>query len=100
MLTRVRDFFQKNLLPAAGENKRRLHLAAAALLVEVAGIDDDFSPDERARIVAILKEEFELGCGEAEELVGATIYLASDKAASFVTGSILRVDGGYLAMTI
>lgn len=38
--------------------------------------------------------------GEAEELVGATIYLASDKAASFVTGSILRVDGGYLAMTI
>ena len=38
--------------------------------------------------------------GEAEELVGATIYLASEKASSFVTGSILRVDGGYLAMTI
>ncbi len=38
--------------------------------------------------------------GESEELVGATIYLASDKASSFVTGSILRVDGGYLAMTI
>jgi NAD(P)-dependent dehydrogenase (short-subunit alcohol dehydrogenase family) len=38
--------------------------------------------------------------GESEELVGATIYLASDKASSFVTGSILRVDGGFLAMTI
>lgn len=38
--------------------------------------------------------------GEASELVGATVYLASDKAASFVTGSILRVDGGYGAMTI
>ena len=38
--------------------------------------------------------------GRAEELVGAAIYLASDKASSFVTGSILRVDGGYLAMTI
>jgi len=38
--------------------------------------------------------------GEAEELVGAAIYLASDKAASFVTGSILRVDGGYMGMTI
>lgn len=38
--------------------------------------------------------------GEAAELVGATVYLASDKAASFVTGSILRVDGGYGAMTI
>ncbi len=38
--------------------------------------------------------------GEARELVGAAIYLASDAASSFVTGSILRVDGGYMAMTI
>lgn len=38
--------------------------------------------------------------GEASELVAAAVYLASDRASSFVTGSILRVDGGYLAMTI
>lgn len=38
--------------------------------------------------------------GEASELVGAAVYLASRRAASFVTGSILRVDGGFLAMTI
>lgn len=38
--------------------------------------------------------------GEAGELVGAAIYLASEKASSFVTGSIVRVDGGYMAMTI
>ena len=38
--------------------------------------------------------------GEASELVGAAIYLASESASSFVTGSILRVDGGYSAMTI
>jgi NAD(P)-dependent dehydrogenase (short-subunit alcohol dehydrogenase family) len=38
--------------------------------------------------------------GESSELVGAAIYLASEKASSFVTGSILRVDGGFLAMTI
>lgn len=38
--------------------------------------------------------------GEPRELVGAVIYLASEKASSFVTGAILRVDGGFLAMTI
>jgi NAD(P)-dependent dehydrogenase (short-subunit alcohol dehydrogenase family) len=34
--------------------------------------------------------------GKTEELVGATVYLASDSA-SFVTGQILVVDGGFLA---
>jgi NAD(P)-dependent dehydrogenase (short-subunit alcohol dehydrogenase family) len=38
--------------------------------------------------------------GEAQELVGAAVYLASEKASSFVTGSILAVDGGFAAMTI
>lgn len=38
--------------------------------------------------------------GDASELVGAAVFLASERAASFVTGSILRVDGGYGAMTI
>jgi NAD(P)-dependent dehydrogenase (short-subunit alcohol dehydrogenase family) len=34
--------------------------------------------------------------GNLEELIGAAVYLASD-AASFVTGEILVVDGGFLA---
>jgi NAD(P)-dependent dehydrogenase (short-subunit alcohol dehydrogenase family) len=34
--------------------------------------------------------------GELEELVGATVFLASD-AASFVTGQLITVDGGFLA---
>ena len=37
--------------------------------------------------------------GKPEDLAGATLWLASDEA-SFVTGSIVTVDGGFTAMTI
>ncbi len=38
--------------------------------------------------------------GEAKELVGAAIFLASEQASSFVTGTDICVDGGYLSQTI
>lgn len=38
--------------------------------------------------------------GTPEELIGAVVFLASPKASSFVTGTDLAVDGGFLAQTI
>lgn len=38
--------------------------------------------------------------GEAKELVGAALLLASNAAGSFITGHEMVVDGGYSAMTI
>ena len=38
--------------------------------------------------------------GEAHELAGACIFLASAKASGFVTGADIRVDGGFLSQTI
>lgn len=53
-----------------------------------------------ARIKSIMDHTPMERFGEPDELKGAAIYLASDKASGFVTGSFLRVDGGYLSMTI
>jgi NAD(P)-dependent dehydrogenase (short-subunit alcohol dehydrogenase family) len=35
--------------------------------------------------------------GEAHELIGALLWLASDAAAGFVTGTVIPVDGGFAA---
>ncbi|MFP3125788.1 SDR family oxidoreductase [Ectobacillus funiculus] len=38
--------------------------------------------------------------GTPEELQGAAVWLASEEASSFVTGTLIRVDGGFGSMTI
>jgi NAD(P)-dependent dehydrogenase (short-subunit alcohol dehydrogenase family) len=38
--------------------------------------------------------------GQSEELIGACLFLAAEKASSFVTGTDVRVDGGFLSQTI
>jgi NAD(P)-dependent dehydrogenase (short-subunit alcohol dehydrogenase family) len=38
--------------------------------------------------------------GTSDELIGTAIFLASHRASSFVTGTDIRVDGGFLSQTI
>jgi NAD(P)-dependent dehydrogenase (short-subunit alcohol dehydrogenase family) len=52
------------------------------------------------RVTAIMGHTPAKRFGEARELIGATLLLASDAAGSFITGEELIVDGGYHAMTI
>ncbi len=52
------------------------------------------------RVASILGHTPMKRFGEADELIGAAVYLASRRASSYVTGSVVRVDGGFLAMTI
>jgi NAD(P)-dependent dehydrogenase (short-subunit alcohol dehydrogenase family) len=55
---------------------------------------------DESRIEAILRHTPMGRLGEADELVGTMIWLASERASGFVTGALVRVDGGFGAMTI
>lgn len=59
---------------------------------------EDGSPTPRAQ--AILGHTPMGRFGEAHELSGALLLLASFKAGSFMTGTDLQVDGGFLSQTI
>lgn len=59
---------------------------------------DDGSPTDRTR--AIWGHTPMGRFGRSEELVGAAVFLASSRASSFVTGTDVRVDGGFLSQTI
>jgi len=96
-------------LSKAGVNNLTQFLARewATQGIRVNAIAPGFFPAEQNRKI-LTKERIENimrhtpidRFGEAEELVGTTVWLASEKASSFVTGAIIRVDGGYTAMTI
>ncbi|MCI0512136.1 SDR family oxidoreductase [candidate division KSB1 bacterium] len=79
----------------------------ASTRVRVNAIAPGFFPAEQNRkiltedrVAAIFRHTPMARFGEAAELIGAVIWLAAEKASSFVTGAIIRVDGGYTAMTI
>jgi len=55
---------------------------------------------DESRVLDILRQTPASRFGDAEELIGATLLLASPKAGSFITGIELVVDGGFNAMTI
>ncbi len=75
MLGRLKNFLQdRKGRAAAGDGRHstgELQLAAAALMVEAAQIDDCFDEVERARVGALLRERFELDAGDAESLIEA-----------------------------
>jgi NAD(P)-dependent dehydrogenase (short-subunit alcohol dehydrogenase family) len=52
------------------------------------------------RVRAILGHTPAGRLGEPNELIGAAVWLASERASGFVTGAIVPVDGGFSAMTI
>ncbi|MFP5463000.1 MAG: SDR family oxidoreductase, partial [Gammaproteobacteria bacterium] len=73
---------------ALGPKVRVNSIMAGPFLTDIAKAWDMEAFKERARTAIALQRG-----GEAHEIVGAALYLAS-AASSFTTGSVMRVDGG------
>jgi NAD(P)-dependent dehydrogenase (short-subunit alcohol dehydrogenase family) len=93
----------------AGVNNLTQYLARewAPHDIRVNAIAPGFFPAEQnrklldaERLRAIMAHTPAARLGEPDELVGTAIWLASKEASGFVTGAIIRVDGGFSAMTI
>jgi uncharacterized tellurite resistance protein B-like protein len=71
MLNKIREFFQVQLNPANDANisESRQRLACAALLIEVAVIDNEFDGNELAALKTILISEFHIAPEEIEALI-------------------------------
>jgi len=55
--------------PSGGHDDRALHIAACALLLELAHADDEFTPDERRHVEEALVRHFDLPIDAARELM-------------------------------
>jgi NAD(P)-dependent dehydrogenase (short-subunit alcohol dehydrogenase family) len=93
----------------AGVNNLTQYLARelAPHHIRVNAIAPGFFPAEQNRrlldadrLRAIVGHTPAARLGEPDELVGTATWLASEEASGFVTGAIIRVDGGFSAMTI
>ena len=75
VLDRIKAFFNDQLNAgeeAAGNHgKDELQLAAVALLVEAAQMDDDFGAAERSKIIELVQRRFGVGESESRELLDA-----------------------------
>ena len=71
MLDSLKTFFTRHAKPEPGSTPGmdRLHVAASALLLEMAYADDSFTADERTHIEEIIQRQFGLSEAQAKELI-------------------------------
>src|SRR5262245_56505261 len=73
MLNAIRHFFDRHIAAQPDESpataERRVQIASAVLLVEVARSDENFSDAERQMVLGSIQRKFELNAAEAQELL-------------------------------
>jgi uncharacterized tellurite resistance protein B-like protein len=83
MFNKVSDFFKgkTNLLVDASGNPtdEDLLISTGVILLEMAGSDDDFAPEELQTIFKVMQEEFQIDKGEVYSLLNQADLVRSEK---------------------
>lgn len=73
MIKKLKKYFDQKIEDITSEKKentqQRLRVAVCALLLEVAYSDEEFSDDEKSRLIEMIKTGFGLTGEEADELI-------------------------------
>lgn len=83
MLAAIKAFFNSEVQPTSGDREHQRQLACAALLIEVAVIDDEFDAAELTTMHALLKEKFQLSQQECETLTDLAKKESADATSTY-----------------
>jgi uncharacterized tellurite resistance protein B-like protein len=97
MLTALRNFFDQHLAQKPDETEasaeRRVQLAAAVLLIEVARADHSYSDAERQTVLASVQRKFGLSAAEAQELI--TLAESKSREAHDIYQFTSKIDASF-----
>ena len=80
----------KSSLPPGESKSKKLQVATAALLVEIAEADGDFTDDERKRIIDLMKAEFNLDDECVKELLDLSEKKVKDSISVYEFTSVIN----------
>ncbi|MCW8848754.1 MAG: TerB family tellurite resistance protein [Melioribacteraceae bacterium] len=69
MLNYLKELFINNSEEEIEKNTHKLEIAACALLMEIANADEEFSDEERVKIIELMKKKFNLSEEEALNII-------------------------------
>lgn len=94
MIKALKQFFDENLhqVPDRRPREHDLQIAAAALLFEISRSDESTNADERGKIAALVKRQFQLSEGEAAILLDLAEQEAHDSTSLHGFVSLINSD--------
>lgn len=97
MLSKLRELFQAEVEPTETREmgEAQMRLACAALLIEVAVIDNEFDGKELGTLKKILNMEFEVPCSEIDDLIALAQHECTEATSMYQFTQLVNQNGSF-----